>query len=103
MNRAAAEALGFPEAVEFLFSEEERVIGIRAAEPGSASSYRLKHQGSGRGSYQITSESFVKRCGIPHERATRYEMEVDGGMLLVRLKAGGVDVSPRPGPERGGE
>ncbi len=92
-NRAAMSALGFPAAVEFLFSEEEeRIIGVRAADPDSSRSFRVRAQGKGS-SYQTSGESFIKGCGIPHERATRYKAELDGDMLLADLKEGGVDVS----------
>ncbi len=102
LNGTAAEALGLPEAVEFLYSEEEQIMGIRAAEPGSSRSYRLRKGGRGT-SYHTSGEAFIKGYGIPHERATRYKAEVDGDMLLVDLKRGGVDVSARSRSGRGGE
>lgn len=102
LNRSAASALGFPEAVEFLYSEEERIMGVRAAEPGSSRAYRLRKAPRGA-SYLSSGEAFIKGYGIPHERSTRYKAEVDGDMLLVDLKRGGVDVSVDPRPERGGE
>ena len=101
LNGTAAEVLGFPEAVEFLYSEEEQIMGLRAAEPGSSRSYRLRKGARGT-RYHTSGEAFIKGYGIPHERATRYKAEVDGEMLLVDLKAGGVDVSARSGPERAG-
>lgn len=92
INGAAARALGLPEAIEFLYSEEEQIMGLRRAEPGTSRSYRLRKGGRGT-SYQTSGEAFIKGYGIPHERATRYKAEVDGDMLLVDLKQGGVDVS----------
>lgn len=102
LNQSAAEALEFPEAIEFLYSEEERIMGIRSAEPGSSRSYVLRRGARGR-NYLTSGESFIKGHGIPHERATRYKAEVDGDLLLVDLKQGGVDVSARPRPDRAGE
>lgn len=95
INEAAAVALGLPEAVEFLYSEEDQIMGVRPAEPGSTRSYRLRREGKGR-SYQTSGEAFIRGYGIPHERATRYKADVEGDMLLVDLKRGGVDVSARP-------
>lgn len=102
LNGAAAEALGFPEAVEFLYSEEERIMGVRAAEPGSSRSYLLRKGGRGT-NYLTSGESFIKGYGIPHERATRYKAEVDADMLLVDLKQVGLDVSAGPRSGRAAE
>ena len=102
MNRAFVEALGFPEAIEFAFSEEEQLIGVRAADPGSSTSFRIRPQGNGS-SFQTSGESFVKGYGIPHERATRYKAQLDGDLLIVNLAEGGVDVSGRLGSGRAGE
>lgn len=99
LNGTAAAVLGFPEAVEFLYSEEEQIMGLRTAEPGSSRAYLLRKGGRGT-SYHTSGESFIKGYGIPHERATRYKAEVDGDMLLVDLKRGGVDVSSRRRPKR---
>ena len=102
VNAAAASALGFPEAVEFLYSEEERIIGIRAAEPGTSRSYGLRKAPRGA-SYHSSGERFIKSYGIPHERTIRYKAEVDGDLLLVDLKRGGVDVSAPSRSGRGGD
>lgn len=99
MNRAAAEALNFPEAVEFLFSAQDRVMGIRAAERASPRSFALSPHGKGS-IYQTSGKSFIERYRIPHEKSTRYKATVEEGMLLVDLKQGGVDVSLPPRGER---
>lgn len=103
LNRRAAEVLGFPEEIELLYSEEERVIGIRAAKPGSTRSFSLRPLGDGS-TYQTSGKSFIDRYNIPHPSSTRYRAVQGGeGLLLVDLKEEGVDVSARRRSERDGQ
>lgn len=94
MNRAAAAALGHPEAIQLMYAEEERIIGLRAAEPGAPRTFKLTPQGAGPAYYATSGKSFMNRYGIPHEIATRYKarMSGDGEILLVDLKQDGVQV-----------
>jgi len=103
LNRAAAELLGLPDAIELLYSEEERIIGIRAAKPDSPRSFSLRPNGNGS-TYQSSGKSFIDRYNIPHSSSIRYPAVQDQeGLLLVDLKAGGVDVSMPPRSDRASE
>jgi hypothetical protein len=94
MNRAAAAALAYPEAIQLMYSESERIIGLRAAEPGAPRTFKLTPQGAGPTYYATSGKSFMNRYAIPHEVATRYKARTsgDGEILLVDLKEGGVQV-----------
>ncbi len=92
MNRASAAALGHPEAIQLMYAEAERIIGLRAAELGSPRTFRLSPQGKGPAYYSTSGKSFMKRYGIAHEIATRYKARMSGDILLVDLKEGGTQV-----------
>lgn len=98
LNRTAVEWLEATDGrVEFLFAPEERVIGIRAAEPDSPHSAKLVELHAG-GAYHVSARTLLKRYGIPYERSTRYPVKRDHDdegrpMLLVDIKQGGEDVS----------
>lgn len=92
INRASAAALGYPEAIELMYAEQERIIGLRAAEAGAPRSFKLNPQGKGPTYYATSGKSFMNRYEIPHEIATRYKARMSGEILLVDLKEGGVQV-----------
>jgi hypothetical protein len=99
MNRAAAEALGSPDAIELMYDESERVVGIRPAGPGSRRGFKLGRAGKSS-TREAVGKSFLNHHGIPHDTAKRYEVKKSGDLLLIDLKQGGIEVRPRGGRRR---
>ena len=85
MNQLAYEALGEPEAVEFLYAPSERVIGIRPAPRESPDSYVVRHHT--RFSHQVEGKAFMRFYGIPDKvTGRRYKAELVDDLLTVDLK-----------------
>ena len=89
LNKAAAEALGTPPAVELLFDRNAQVIGFRPAELDSPRAFVLRKQGknpSRNANYLVAGTAFCKYYGIDTSFARRYKPEMDGKILTVDLK-----------------
>ena len=86
VNRASAEVLGLPEAVELAFSREERLIVLRPVELSSPRAYPLRKQGRSS-NYVIGGKAFCDYYGISLGTAKRYAAEhIGNNMLAVDLK-----------------
>ncbi len=94
INKAAAEVLNQPDAIELGYDPEARVIAIKAAVPDSPNAIRIRRQGNSS-TREFGVRAFLRFFGIEHEASRRYQAKPvrEGGMLLVNLKEGGVDVS----------
>jgi hypothetical protein len=84
LNRAAVEALGSPGAVEVLYDEDARLIGLKAAKP-SASTYPIQTKGS---VYLVAGKALVRTMKIDTSRAMRYPATMIDGVLTVDLSKG---------------
>lgn len=107
-NRAAFEALGAPEAVEFLFDREERVMGFRPVSADVPHAYRPRKQGQAY-NYILAGQAFTQHYGIKTDTARRYVAAMLDGVLVVDLTQPGTDATgprsrddgPRPTREGG--
>ena len=74
LTAAAAEMLGENvDAVQLAFNQKNGAVAIRAASPGAAGAYRLRHQMEGPGR-QITGKRFLEHFGL--EVSSRRSFEV---------------------------
>ncbi len=84
LNGPAIEALEFPKAVELLFDEEDRRIGIRAADPDQPNS-RILYQKPGSKQGSISIKAFCTRYNIKPGHAIRFDdayVDPEGVLVL---------------------
>lgn len=94
LNAAARAALGSPDAVELLFDDAERVIGIRGAAADSGHAFPLRAQGGKQsGPYLISGHAFTVYYGIDTSASRRWPGELIDDILCVDLKEPGVEVT----------
>ncbi|HXW35996.1 MAG TPA: hypothetical protein VEJ87_15585 [Acidimicrobiales bacterium] len=98
-NQAAYEALGKPEAVELLYAKKERIIGVRATEPGQPHAYPVRAPDQKRDSgFLVGGRSFTNYYDIDTSVARRYPAYMEGGILCVDLNGPSAEVTgPRAG------
>ena len=104
LNRGAYEALGRPAAVTLLYHREQRIVGLRPAEPTNPRAYPLRRQGGKAGgsqSYLVAATAFTLHHGIDTSVARRYGVEIRGTVLLIDLKQDAPDVTGPRAKERG--
>lgn len=88
-NRAAADSLGTPEAVELLFDREAKKIGFRPVDPQSPRAFPMRKQGkreTANPNYLVGGTAFCNFYEIDTSFARRYRPEMDGSVLVVDLK-----------------
>lgn len=90
LNEAAFSSIDEPEAVQFLWDEENRLIAIQAAKLEDPNAYPTRRQGpvnapQKRGIVLIAGTMFTKFIGIDTSIAKRWVPERDGNMLIVDL------------------
>lgn len=112
LNEAAFSLIQEPEAVQFLWDEENRLIAIQAAKLEDPNAYPTRRQGATnaakkRGPVLIAGTMFTKFIGIDTSIAKRWVPEHEGDMLIVDLnKPSQTVVSNRKGaiqPEKSPE
>ncbi len=91
LNRTAFEDLGKPAAVKLLYDRAQRVIGLRATDPGIEGAYPVRTQASSN--WLIAGTAFVAHWAIDTSVAKRYEAEMAGDVLVIDLKRDGVEVT----------
>jgi hypothetical protein len=98
INRVAYEMLGGPQAVELLYSKQNRVIGVRQVSPKEPYAFPLRGQGR-RGkepsNYLVAIQAFTKHYGIDTSVAMRYPVEMQEDILTIPLDRGTVATGPR--------
>jgi len=99
INRAAYEMLGSPEAVELLYSRENRVIGLRKVSKKEPYAFPLRPQGrkgNEPSNYLVAVQAFTKHYGIDTSVAMRYPAEIqEDDILTIPLERGTVATGPR--------
>jgi len=86
MSKPAFDALGCPAWIELLFDRDERVMGIRPAEPGTAHAYPIRHTEGNPGQWLMSGLAFIKYYGLHDGTTRRYRATMDDGILCVDLK-----------------
>jgi hypothetical protein len=98
INRVAYEMLGSPEAVELLYSKQNRVIGVRQVSPKEPYAFPLRGQGR-RGhepsNYLVAVQAFTKHYDIDTSVAMRYPVEMQEELLAILRDRGTVATGPR--------
>ena len=84
LNPAAFEALGSPEAVELLYADRDRLVGIRATDPSTSHAYTPRQHKHGR-ARSIAARAFFSHYGIRVEATRRYSARMLGDVLAVDL------------------
>ena len=94
LNRAAFNLIGAPEAVELLWDEERRVIGLRAAPIDRPNAYPARPQSSKsvRGPVLIGGSLFTRFIGLDTSEAHRWAPTVEDEILCIDLKTPGQPV-----------
>jgi hypothetical protein len=92
LNAAAHHLIGSPEAVELLYDEENKVIGLRPVSPEDPDAYPVRPIGGG-GTYVLSGRAFLKWFDIDFGTPTRREVTVVNGVLIVDLKDPGRDAT----------
>ncbi|ABK05757.1 hypothetical protein Arth_4320 (plasmid) [Arthrobacter sp. FB24] len=91
LNEAAFSLIDEPEAVQFLWDDEKRLIAIQAAKLTDPNAYPTRRQGPAgatpqkRGIVLIAGTMFTKFIGIDTSVAKRWVPDREGDMLIVDL------------------
>ena len=91
LNAAAFEALGEPEAVEFLYDTKRKIIGLRPVDSSVAHAYPLRGVGKGGTgrTYVASPRAFFAYFEIPIGTPVRRDVAVVDGVLIVDLNQPG--------------
>ncbi|MDQ2959078.1 MAG: hypothetical protein M3Y42_19245 [Actinomycetota bacterium] len=86
LNKSAYAALGEPEAVELLYDRDERVIGLRPAEPTLEHAYPVRSAtGKGAGPFVISAIAFTKFYDIDTGESLRWQAQLIENVLCIDL------------------
>lgn len=84
LNAAACQAMDYPPAVELLFDQTNKIIGIKPTDPTCRNAFRLKEKKGCR--YRIiTASAFCTHFGIKVDRTVLFEnidLDNEGVMTL---------------------
>lgn len=98
INRVAHEMIGSPEAVELLYNEENRVIGVRQVSKTEPYAFPLRGQGrkgEKPSNYVVAMQAFTKFYNIDTSVAMRYPTEMQEDILTIPLDRGTEATGPR--------
>lgn len=96
LNDAAAQLLGDPEAVQFLWDAQKRLIALRAARLDEPNAYPLREQNptkrrpdGKRGARLAAGTLFTKFIGLDTTIARRWIPRIEDSMLVIDLNEEG--------------
>lgn len=100
-THAAHELLGKPDAIELLYDRDERLIGIRSADPQSPTAFTLRPAVADRPASPLvtTATSFTTFYNIDTSVSRRWTPELRDGLLLIDLKGPSIEVRRGPSKE----
>lgn len=89
LNRSAYALIGNPEAVEFLWDPERRVVGLRPSPVESPNAYPARPQNSKAetGPILIAGSAFTKFYNIDTTQARRWVPHVEDEILCIELES----------------
>lgn len=98
LNEAAQRMLDSPEALQFLWDEERRIIGLRAARLDEPNAYPARRQGTaagreGRGPVLVAGTLFTRFIGLDTSAAKRWVPKLEEGLLTIDLNEPGQAVA----------
>ena len=85
ISEAAMNALGNPEALEFLWNPSKRRVGFRGADPKAAHTYVVRRHEKGT-NYHVNGKAFMVEHGIPLDRTYQYPARLVGDVLVIDLE-----------------
>lgn len=94
LNEAAQRMLDSPEAVQFLWDEDRRIVGLRAARLDEPNAYPARRQATGagregRGPVLVAGTLFTKFIGLDTSVAKRWVPKLEGDLLTIDLNEPG--------------
>lgn len=96
LNEAAAKLLGEPEAIQFLWDEDERLIALKAVHPEAANAHPTRRQASpksakdvNKGPIIVTGTAFTKFINLDTSQAHRWMPRLEDDLLIIDLKVDG--------------
>lgn len=97
LNEAAQKLLNNPEAIQFLWDAERKVIGLRPVQVTEPNAYPARRQNTaagkrGRGPVLVAGTMFTKFIGMDTSVARRWVPKVEDGMLIIDLNEPGQTV-----------
>ena len=92
LNKSAWVALGEPEAVEFLYDADEKIIGLRGVLPTIEHAYPIRGVKTD-GPWVVSGTAFAKYFDIETDVSRRYAVKFDNDIMCIDLKEGGTVVT----------
>jgi hypothetical protein len=93
INKAAYEALGSPGAVELLYAEDEKIVGLRASTGNAEYAYPLRPtQAKSDTTFMASGQAFTNYYGIVTTTSRRWAAYMDGDILCIDLKQPGTEI-----------
>lgn len=93
MNPAAFKALGEPEAIQFLYDAENKLVALRKTPPDSEFAYIVRPLSKGQSTWLVSGMAFTVYYGIDTSIARRWVARADEeGMLILDLKEPGQEI-----------
>lgn len=89
LSGPAHELLGRPDAVEFLYDRDTRVVGVRPA-VDRANAYSVRANGA---SFSVSGSAFIRHYGIASNAAVRRTASLQDDVLCVDLNDPGTPVT----------
>lgn len=100
LNEAAVRLMGDPEAVQFLWDEDRRIIGLRTVPLDAPNAYPTRRQGASkekkrgnRGPVLVAGTMFTKFIDLDTSQARRWVPRMDGDILTIDLNELGQPVT----------
>lgn len=102
LNRAAFALIDSPEAVELLWDEDRRIIGIQPAPLQSPNAYPARPQSSAsnKGPVLIAGNLFTRFIGLDTSEARRWVPTVEGDVLCIDMTEPGQRVTSNRSRQR---
>lgn len=91
LNDAAYRLIGAPEAVQFLWDEDERLIALKPVPKDDLNGYPARRQNStkGTGPVLVAGAMFTRHIDLDTTHAKRWTPAIQDGLLIVDLKQDG--------------
>lgn len=94
LNKAAFVTLGAPDAVELLFDQASRTVGVRGVDATAAHAYAVRSvAGPGAAPFVISAMAFLRFYGIQASVSRRWCTYLSDGILCVDIDAESVVVT----------
>ncbi len=85
LNGKAFESLGSPAAVEFMFEDNERIIGMRPIDPAKKNAFHIRQHGKTGNYKRIAASAFCRHIRLDTRETVLFdtpEIDDEGVMML---------------------